>query len=133
MFYQFYIHYEPVMVTTLVYIYFILAIGYNVLSQICFDIKGRTFAPTDPSYGFQVMTIVLIIFVIRDSIPNWIFLPLFFLWTLSTVRFGIGNHLPGYKSETYLNKFTWASALLINVYGSTVFLIFIGLELLALI
>lgn len=121
------------MITTLVYVYFGLAIGYNILSQICLDVKGKTFAPTEPSYGFQVMTIVLILFAIRDVIPNWVFLPLFALWTLSTIRFGVGNHLPGFNPETYLNKYTWASALAINVYGSIVFTVFIVLELLSLV
>ncbi len=121
------------MFTTLVYIYFGLAIGYNVLSQIWLDVKGKSFAPTEPSYGFQVMTVVLILFAIRDVVPDGIFLSLFGLWTLSTIRFGVGNHLPGFKPETYLNKLTWASALSINIYGSIVFTIFIAHELLILI
>lgn len=117
------------MLTHLVYIYLGLAIGYNVLSQICLDLKGKAFAPTEPSYGFQVMTIVLILFAVRDVIPIWAFLTLFALWTASTIRFGVGNHLSGFNPETYLNKFTWGSALAINIFGS---LVFIGYILIAI-
>ena len=120
------------MFVALVYIYLGLAIGYNVLSQIWLDVKGKTFAPTEPSHGFQVMTVVLILFAIRDAVPDGLFLTLFGLWTLSTIRFGIGNHIPGFNPQTYLNRFTWASALLINVFGAIVFTIFIVHELLIL-
>jgi hypothetical protein len=104
----------------LAYTYFVLAIGFNVLSQVSVNLIGKKFTPTEPLHGLQVMSLVLVIFALRDLIPAWVFLPLFALWTLNIFRFGIGNHLPGYKSDTYLNWFTWLSAIAINVFGTVV-------------
>lgn len=107
--------------TMLVHGYFAVAILYNVFSQISDDLVGRKFAPTDPSYGFMVVSLVYVIFLVRDAIPAWSFLFLFTLWTLSILRFGVGNHLGAYSSKSYLHRLTWASAIGINVYGVCVF------------
>lgn len=120
------------MLIQLAYAYFILAIGYNVLSQVSVDLIGKKFAPTEPPHGFQVMSLVLVIFALRDLIPVWVFLPLFSLWTLNILRFGIGNHVPGYKPDAYLNWFTWFSAITINIFGTLVFSGYIITQLLSL-
>ncbi|MBC6402922.1 MAG: hypothetical protein GDA35_04745 [Hyphomonadaceae bacterium] len=113
------------MLTQLAFAYFALAIGYNVFSQISLDRIGKKFASTEPAYGLQVMSLVLVIFALRTVIPFWVFLPLFTLWTLSIIRFGIGNHLAGYDPETYLSKFTWICALAINIFGAVIFVSYI--------
>ena len=113
------------MLTQLAFAYFALAIGYNALSQISLDMTGKKFAPTEPAYGLQVMSLVLVIFALRTVMPLWVFLPLFTLWTLSIIRFGVGNHLAGYDPQTYLSKFTWISALVINIFGAVTFVLYI--------
>lgn len=105
----------------LIHGYFVVAILYNVFSQIFDDVGGKKWAPTDPSYGFQVVSLVYVIFLIRDLIPEPAFLFLFGLWTLSILRFGVGNHLKTYSKEGYFHRLTWVLAIAINVFGVSVF------------
>lgn len=113
----------------LIHGYFIIAILYNVFSQLSNDLIGKKFAPTDPSYGFLVVSLVYVIFLTRNQIPQFSFLFLFGLWTLSILRFGVGNHLRAYSKENYLHHLTWVAAIAINAYGVLCFLAFIAFRL----
>ena len=105
----------------LIHGYFVAAVLYNVFSQISDEVTGRKWAPTDPSYGFQVVSLVYVIFLIRDLIPEPAFLFLFGLWSLSILRFGVGNHVKAYTKDGYFHRLTWGLAIAINAFGVCVF------------
>ena len=116
-------------ITPLVHIYFVLAILYNVFSQISADLVGRKFAPTDPVYGFQVVSLIYLIFLVRKIVPLWAFVFLFSVSTLSILRFGVGNHLRAYTADSYLSRVTWVAAIGINAFGVLVFSTCIALSI----
>lgn len=117
----------------LIHGYFVAAVLYNVFSQISDEVTGRKWAPTDPSYGFQVVSLVYVIFLIRDLIPESAFLFLFALWTLSILRFGVGNHVKAYTKEGYFHRLTWVLAIAINAFGVCVFTALLYLRASALV
>ena len=100
--------------------YFILAIGYNVLSLIMNDAKGRMFTPTEPVPAIVMMALFYLIYVSEAALGRgaWTFLMVVFL--LLILRFGIYRHLVGYDENQYFSRSAWAAAVAINVFGVSV-------------
>ena len=49
-------------------LYFILAIGYNVLSLILNDLRGRTLAPTEPVQAIVMMTVLYVVYTAQEGL-----------------------------------------------------------------
>lgn len=99
------------------HVYFIAGIGYNVLSQILFDLCGRKLAPTEPTNGILIMSLVYVILLLEEVLPVAQFLGLMALWTLAILRFGVVQHVLNFDPEGYWSRASWALAILINVIG----------------
>ncbi len=97
--------------------YFVIAIAYNALSLVWLDVSGRKFAPTDPLSGLQIVSLVYLLFLLRDTIPLPALIFLLALWVLLIARFGIYEHLRHYDGELYLSRATWTAAIGINLFG----------------
>ena len=101
----------------LVHTYFVMAIAYNIFSQVWLDVGGRKFAPTDPGNGLLVVSLVYLIFMLEGVILPLPFLFLLLVWMLAILRFGVLQHLFNYDEDSYLSRVTWSAAILINLFG----------------
>ncbi len=104
-------------VVVLAHAYFAVALVYNVLSLMWFDIFGRSFTATDPVNGLQTISLVYLLFLLRDAVPLPASIFLLSIWLLLIARFGIYEHLWKYNGELYLSRATWAAAIAINLIG----------------
>ena len=107
-------------------LYFILAIGYNIVSLIIREINGKTLAPTEPRGAITTMTLLYLVFMSHSILGPVARTALLGLFTLMILRFGVIQHLLNYQPDDYLNRAAWASAIGINLFGVSV----IGLSLL---
>lgn len=104
-------------VTLFVHIYFVMAIAYNIFSQMCLDLTGRKLAPTDPANGILVVSLVYVVFLLRDQVPLPAFIFLAIIWILVIARFGIFQHLVSYALDSYRSRAAWVAAIAINLFG----------------
>ena len=100
-----------------VHIYFVTALAYNILGQVWLDAFGKKFSSTDPITGIQVISLVYMIFMLRDLLPEPGFVVLMAVWLAAIARFGIFQHLLNYSDESYLSRGTWIAAIAINLFG----------------
>lgn len=107
------------------HIYFVIAVAYNVLSQLSADFFDKPFAPTDPKTGIMTVTVVYLIFMLRDVIPLNSVLFLLAVFTFLIGRYGVLHHSINYKKDAYLSRLTWLSAMVINVFGVVYLTVFI--------
>ncbi|WP_417452099.1 hypothetical protein [Kordiimonas sp.] len=105
------------MLTNAVYLYFVLAIGYNLVSQLRADLGKEPLAPTDPPFGILMMSVLFVIWSLQDifQMPVWAMLIAVYLYLIA--RFGVWRHLVGYAEDIYLSRLAWRSAIGINLYG----------------
>ncbi len=99
--------------------YFILAIGYNVLSVVMNDVTGRSLSPTDPVSGIMFMTLLYLVYVGEALLGDGARTALLILFLLLISRFGIYRHLVGYDEKHYHSRSAWALAIAINLFGVT--------------
>lgn len=97
--------------------YFILAIGYNLLSLVINDIKGRMLTPTDPVFGILMLALLYLVFAGEAVLGGVARTALIAVFLLLILRFGIYRHLAGYDEEQYFSRGAWVVAIAINVYG----------------
>ena len=97
--------------------YFILAIGYNLLSVIINDIKGRMLTPTEPVSAIVLMTLLYLVYLGEAALGAAARVFLMVVFLLLILRFGIYRHAAGYADEQYFSRSAWAAAIAINVYG----------------
>lgn len=98
-------------------LYFILAIGYNVMSLVRRDMNRPVLAPTEPVQAIVMMSLLYVIYAsepVLDRIP-WTALVAVFVSLIA--RFGIYRHLVGYSPTEYSSRIAWAMAIGINAYG----------------
>ena len=100
--------------------YFVLAIGYNILSLILYDAKGRPLTSNKPVSAIVMMALLYLIYVSEAALGAgaWTFLMIVFL--LLILRFGIYQHLAGYDENKYFSRGAWAAAIAINIFGVAV-------------
>ena len=103
-----------------VYLYFILAIGYNVISQVRADVMKKALAPTEPSFGILMMTVLFLVWHAEPILPPVAQQSLLILFILLIARFGIARHLTSYSPEAYSSKLSWGAAIGINIFGACV-------------
>lgn len=101
----------------LVNLYFILAIGYNLLSIVRTDLKGSSFAPTDPMAGITLMCMLYLIYSLDTVLPGTPRLLLLVVLLSLVVRFGIIRHLFSTELTEYSSTAARYSAALINILG----------------
>lgn len=104
----------------LAHTYFVLAIGYNVVSQVWGDVFGRKFSATDPSFGVLIISVIYTIYLLDGviSVPARIFMLAVFVALIA--RFGVVKHLGAVEAEAYLSPLTRTVAIGINVFGVVV-------------
>ena len=109
---------NPELLNNAVNCYFVLAIGYNLLSIVINDVKGRTLTPTEPVSAIVMMALFYLVYL-GEAAPGAAgvrtFLVVVFL--LLILRFGIYRHAVGYDEDQYFSRSVWAFAIAINVYG----------------
>ena len=100
--------------------YFVLAIGYNILSLILYDAKGRPLTSNKPVQAIVLMALLYLIYVSEAALGSgaWMFLMIVFL--LLILRFGIYQHLAGYDENKYFSRSAWGAAIAINIFGAVV-------------
>ena len=103
-------------------IYIILAIGYNLVSQILDDLKGKKLAPTDPTNGTLIIASIYLWFTLAPSHSIGVFLigAATFIYLIG--RFGILKHLMGFAPDIYHSRISWLAAMGINIFGLLVLL-----------
>ena len=108
------------LLSNLVGCYFVLAIGYNILSLILYDARGRPLTSNKPVQAIVLMALLYLIYVSEAALGSgaWLFLMIVFL--LLILRFGIYQHLAGYDEDRYFSRSAWGAAIAINVYGVAV-------------
>lgn len=102
---------------TLAYIYFALAIGYNLLSIGFKELTGNALAPTDPTNAIVMMSVLFLIYSatpILDPIARTLLMIVFLLLIL---RYGIIGHVMSYSNDAYYSRLSWYSAIIINIFG----------------
>ena len=97
--------------------YFIIGILYNILSQVLLDARGRKLAPTDPTNGALIVSLVYTIFLLQGTLPEFARTFLVTVWILGILRFGIFQHLLNYDENEYLSRWSWMLAMGINAVG----------------
>lgn len=100
--------------------YFLLALAYNIASQVSFDITGRKLTPTDPGFGIVFISLVYLLFLLKPYLPTYPFVVLGIVLLVSILRFGIIKHLLSFSPDTYYSRFSWFLAISINLFGCIV-------------
>ena len=100
--------------------YLVLAIGYNILSLIMYDVKGRPLTSNKPVQAIVLVALLYVIYVSEAALGSgaWMFLMVVFL--LLILRFGVYQHLAGYDETRYFSRSAWMAAIAINVFGVAV-------------
>ena len=104
-------------------VYFVLAIGYNFVSQLRLDIFGKKLAPTEPKDGMLVVSVVFLWFMIAPDISKYVYGIGALFFTYLIFRFGVLKHAGSYTSDGYSSRLAWLLAMGINVFGVVMFLI----------
>ena len=108
-------------------VYFVLAIGYNLISLVLIDLQRQPLAPTEPVQAILMMAVLCLIHSAREVLGTVAWTALIAVFLLLIVRFGIYRHAVGYRDEAYASRSAWAAAIGINVYGVCV--LFLGLAM----
>ena len=108
------------LLSNLVGCYFVLAIGYNLLSLILYDAKGQPLTSNKPVQAIVLVALLYVIYVSEAALGSgaWLFLMIVFL--LLILRFGIYQHLAGYDETKYFSRSAWGAAIAINIFGVAV-------------
>ena len=104
-------------VISALHVYFIFGILYNVLSQVLLDCSGRKLAPTDPTNGALIVSLVYVVFLLQDELPETARVFLLVVWTIAIIRFGIVHHLLNFDQKEYFSRTSWFLAIFINLCG----------------
>ena len=99
------------------HVYFILALFYNVVSQVFNDALKKKLAPTDPSFGILFVSVVYAIYLIGPYIPWFSYLVMMLIFIASILRFGVIKHLMNWSEQDYYARWSWFLAIAINVFG----------------
>ncbi|MFC7051051.1 hypothetical protein [Emcibacter nanhaiensis] len=102
---------------TLCELYFVLAVGYNIVSQVRSDLLRRPLAATDPVFGILVMSVFYLIWSSGDILIPSVWNAFVILYLLLILRFGVIKHLLTYSAEVYSSRLAWFSAISINIFG----------------
>lgn len=105
--------------------YFVVALLYNVFSQIWLDAFKRPWAPTDPKTGIMTVSVVYLTFLLETTIGRASQIFLLILFTALILRFGVVHHIMNYKPSDYLSRLTWLLAIGINIYGVVIMTLYI--------
>ena len=103
--------------------YFVLAIGYNLLSLVWMDWRGRPLAPTQPVQAIVTMVLLYVVYTAREVLGSSAWALLMGVFLLLIVRFGIYQHLTSYSPDDYASRTAWAAAIVVNAYGVTILLL----------
>lgn len=103
--------------------YFVMAVGYNLLSLAWIDWRRRPLAPTDPVQGIVIMALLYLIHSAKTTLGATAWTLLTGVFLLLILRFGIYRHWGNYNTEDYASKTAWITAIAINVYGVLVLLL----------
>lgn len=98
-------------------LYFILAIGYNVVSLVRRDMNRPALAPTEPVQAIVMMSLLYVICASEPVLGRTAWTALIAVFVLLIARFGIYRHLVGYTPDDYSSRIAWATAIAINAYG----------------
>lgn len=98
-------------------IYFVLAIGYNLISLVLTDLQRQPLAPTEPVQAILMMTLLCLVHSAGELLGTVARTGLLTVFLLLIVRFGVYRHLVGYSDEDYSSRIAWASAIAVNAYG----------------
>ena len=104
----------------LVNFYFVLAIGYNLLSIVFMDITGKGLAPTEPTNAIVMMSVIFLIYSATTMLEPFARIMLMVIFLLLILRYGIVGHMLSYSNEVYYSKLSWCSAIAINIFGASV-------------
>ena len=98
-------------------LYFILAIGYNLLSLALRDMNKAPLAPTEPVQAIVMMSLLYVIYASEEVLGSVAWTALIAVFLVLIVRFGIYRHLMGYGTADYASRAAWLVAIGINVFG----------------
>ena len=97
--------------------YFVMAIGYNLLSLVWMDWKDRPLAPTQPVQAIVMIALLYIIYAAKEMLENTAWTLLISVFLLLILRLGIYQHLANYSPKDYASRAAWAVAIAVNIYG----------------
>ena len=106
-------------------IYLVLAIGYNLISLVLVAKTGKSAAPTDPMTGIMFMSLLYVVYAVGAQISNWLYLFFISSFAVLILSFGIIKHLINYQESMYFSRFSWLSAITINIFGVCVLILII--------
>ncbi len=112
-------------VTEMVSAYIALAIGYNLVSMLLEQITGRRAANTDPMTGLLFVTVLYLTVAVGPALSKGLYLFTLSVFTVLVLLVGVIKHLLNYSESAYYSRFTWAAAILINVFGCVALVIVI--------
>ena len=98
-------------------LYFILAIGYNIVSLVRTDMNRPALAPTEPVQAIVMMSLLYVIYASEPVLGRTAWTALIVMFVSLIARFGIYRHLVGYTPENYSSRIAWTTAIAINAYG----------------
>ena len=98
-------------------IYIFFAIGYNLCSQLLLDLRGKSLAPTDPTTGVLIMVALYLWFRLAPELSSLLFVFVALVFFYLVCRFGIYRHAVNFNKGEYSSRFSWGSAILINIVG----------------
>ena len=98
-------------------LYFILAIGYNVVSLVRRDMNRPALAPTEPVQAIVMMALLYVIYASEPVLGRTAWTALIVVFVSLIARFGIYRHLVRYTSDDYSSRIAWVAAITINAYG----------------
>lgn len=101
----------------LVYLYFFLAIAYNVASIAFKDVTGRALAPTDPILAIVMLSAFFLIYAASSALHDVARTLLILVYLGLISRFGIVAHWKSYSDDRYYSRFWWVVAITINIFG----------------
>ena len=108
-----------------IHFYFIVAILYNVASQLCLDIFKKKFAPTEPISGVLIISVFYLLYLMEELLPFSVRIFLMVIYLLAVIRFGIFYHLLNFTKDAYFSRQTWILAIIINIFGVLVLLYYL--------
>ena len=111
---------DPWGLSDAVALYFVLAIGYNLVSVALGEANRSPLAPTEPVPAITMMALLYVIYAAEDLLGPVAWSALLAVFLVLIARFGIYRHLVGYSTTGYASRTAWALAIGINVYGVTV-------------
>lgn len=97
--------------------YFVMAVGYNILSLAWMDWQGRPLAPTQPVQAIVTMVLLYVVYAAKEVLGSTAWTLLIGIFLLLILRFGIYQHLANYSPNEYAGRAAWAIAIALNVYG----------------